>query len=84
MLIITRGVVQVFSEKIESPILIATLKSGDILGEMALISSKPRNASATALSHGSALVLAKSHFEDFLNADPEVKKRVYEVYHERE
>ena len=84
MLIITRGVVQVFSEKIESPILIATLKSGDILGEMALISSKARNASAQALSHGSALVLAKNHFEDFLGENPDVKKKVYEVYHERE
>ncbi|MDH3258972.1 MAG: cation:proton antiporter, partial [Deltaproteobacteria bacterium] len=74
MFIIIRGVVRVFRGKPERPEILATLKSGDILGEMALISKKPRNASAVALSHGSALVLNRGHFQEFLSENPEVRK----------
>jgi CPA1 family monovalent cation:H+ antiporter len=84
MFIITRGVIRVYRGEEDSPEIVATLKSGDILGEMALISKKPRNASAVALSHCSTLVLNKNHFEDFLKENPEVRERIYEVYRERE
>lgn len=84
MLIIIRGVVKVFRGEADKPKILATLKSGDILGEMALISKKPRNASATALSHGSAIVLARDHFQDFLNGNPDVKEKIYKIYHDRE
>jgi CPA1 family monovalent cation:H+ antiporter len=84
MFIITRGVVRVYRGDLRDPEILATLKSGDILGEMALISKKPRNASAIALSHGSALVLDKNIFQDFLDENPGVKEKIYEIYHERE
>jgi CRP-like cAMP-binding protein len=84
MFIITRGVVGVYRGDLRDPEILATLKSGDILGEMALISKKPRNASAIALSHGSALVLDKNIFQDFLDENPGVKEKIYEIYHERE
>jgi CPA1 family monovalent cation:H+ antiporter len=84
MFIIIRGVVEVFRGEGDRRQVLATLKSGDILGEMALISKKPRNASAEALSHGSAIVLDRDHFQDFLNENPDVKDKIYAIYRDRE
>lgn len=87
MFFITRGVILVYQgdrdEKTENYKTLATLKSGDILGEMSLLSHKHTNASAKAISHGSALTLKKSHFEAFLNDNPQVEEKINEVSLER-
>lgn len=84
MFIITRGRVRVYRGEQSAHDIVATLKNGGILGEMALISDSPRNASAIALTHCAALVLKKKHFEDFLQDNPEVKEKIFQVYKERE
>lgn len=50
---------------------LAILDSGTIFGEGALLSDKPRSASATALTDVEALVLSESDFDQFLKDKPD-------------
>lgn len=85
---IRRGVVVVYvghrGDNKEDYVTLATLTSGDILGEMALITDDKRRASAKALSHGTALTLHKSHFKKFLEENPDLKDKIYSVFEERQ
>lgn len=85
---IRRGVVVVYvghrGDKKEDYVTLATLSSGDILGEMALITDDKRRASAKALSHGTALTLHKSHFLQFLKENPDLEEKIFKVFKDRQ
>ncbi len=82
--IITGGVVLIYKGEKPSQTTLATLKAGDIFGEMSLVSHKPCNATAVALSHGTVLTLKKSHFDETLKEEPELKEKIINLCHERE
>lgn len=84
MFIISRGVVQVYKGEGANKKVLAILKNGDFVGEMSLISHEKRNATVKALSHGSALCLKKSHFDEFMEENIELKEKLMEIYHARE
>ena len=83
MYMIARGAVQVFRGNRDDPQVLATLKAGDILGEMSLLSDEPRVASAVTMTHGSALVLRKKDFQKFLDQNPQLRRRIKQLYEER-
>ncbi len=83
MFMIARGAVQVFRGNRDEPQILATLKAGDILGEMSLLSDEPRVASAVTTTHGSALVLRKKDFQKFLDQNPQLRRRIEQLYEER-
>ncbi|HEY9079085.1 cyclic nucleotide-binding domain-containing protein [Magnetovibrio sp.] len=57
--------------KDETPRTIATVKTGNIIGEMALIDDKPRAASAIVLAPTEVLVVSKEEFQKRLSkSDP--------------
>ncbi len=60
--LIVKGRVRVYSEAKGEKIILGTLEKGDIVGEMALITSEPRTANAVALEPTEALVLNKDIF----------------------
>jgi len=49
---------------------VATLKPGNMLGEMSFIDGKPHSLKAQALKDSKMLVIEKSEFEDFVQAYP--------------
>ncbi|MGO8865524.1 MAG: cation:proton antiporter [Alphaproteobacteria bacterium] len=55
------------------------LGSGEFFGEMALLSGQPRRADVVALSYCQLLVLRRSDFERFMEANPEARATINRV-----
>jgi CRP/FNR family transcriptional regulator, cyclic AMP receptor protein len=62
---------------------IATLGSGDFLGEIALVTKVPRTATVTTTSPVRALVVSEQNFRRLLERSPEVQIKVLEALAER-
>ena len=62
---------------------IAEMGSGEFLGEMAILSGEPRNATATANEETVVLVYDKSTFEDLLHRNPSIAVRMVHKLAER-
>lgn len=73
MYIITSGRIGISVDPDTSkPVFIAELKAGDVLGEMALIDSEPRSATAHVLEDVQALALDKEKLHGLLMSYPEL------------
>lgn len=68
--VIVSGQVQVFRTLDEQKIVLSTLKEGDIVGDMALITDQPRTASAIALERTEVVVLSQARFKEYLSKLP--------------
>jgi hypothetical protein len=55
---------------------LAVLEKGDFFGEMAMLEELPRNATARALDHVSALVVSPATFDQMLHENPEIVVRM--------
>ena len=62
---------------------LATLKEGDLFGEMALIEDQPRNAGAETLSDCEVFVLKKEDFTALMQKSAEIARKVQEAYRAR-
>jgi CRP-like cAMP-binding protein len=80
LFIIASGAVKVVvpSEEGEEAIL-ATLKRGDFLGELALLDGAPRSASAIALEATDALTLPRDQFRALADAEPAIRGALLEA-----
>jgi len=58
---------------------IGVSKDGDVIGEMAIISSKPRSASCVALTDITALQITQADFRSLMEENPAVTLSVLEV-----
>lgn len=63
---------------------VATLQSGDVVGEMALVHAEPRSASVTALEDGQVLRLDRLAFLKVSEKYPELSKRLNILAYERQ
>lgn len=76
--IIKRGVVRIFhpgadpTEEKE----VAMLGDDDVFGEMAIISEKPRNASAQTMEESEIFVLKKDDFIQLVSTNPNMASRI--------
>ena len=68
MYIVLSGEVEIYKENKK----IASRKQGDFFGEMALLESKPRSASARSCTGSLLLEINKKQFESFLAPDPKI------------
>ena len=59
------------------------LGSGDFVGELALLTDAPRNATVTALSYCNILTLAARDFRNFLDRNPELRETIHSIARER-
>lgn len=59
------------------------LGPGAVIGEMALLSSRPRNATVTVTSDGQILVLGRREFQALLGEMPTVRAQVMECLADR-
>lgn len=71
MYIILSGTVEIFKENKQ----IAKRSSGDYFGEMAMIESKPRSASARALEATELFEIGQNVFDAFLNSNTRIVKQ---------
>ena len=62
---------------------LATLSTGDVLGEMALLDDLPRSASATAVEDVDALVLPIWEFRTILRNHPDIAVKLLSVLSRR-
>ncbi|MBI4700585.1 MAG: EAL domain-containing protein [Deltaproteobacteria bacterium] len=69
--VIESGAVEITALKDGKSVLLSTLRSGDLLGEMALIDRKPRTATARAVERTELVIIRRDYFEERLEqADP--------------
>ena len=64
-------------------VLLAVLKAGDIFGEMALLESKPRMASAIAYEDCAVLAVNRNNFTQMISTQPQMIARLTTMLSER-
>jgi CPA2 family monovalent cation:H+ antiporter-2 len=60
------------------------LGAGDVFGEMALISGRPRSADVTALDYSKFAMLSQRDFRQFLRKYPEIRSQIASLAAQRE
>lgn len=62
---------------------LATRRAGEFFGEMALVSSRPRNATVTTTSPARALVITEREFRRLLRRSPAIALKVMSAFVDR-
>ena len=83
LFIIQKGSVKIVKVVNNNEVLLAVLKAGDIFGEMALLESKPRAASAIAYEDCQVLAVNKANFERMIVTQPQIVARLTTLLSER-
>ncbi len=81
--IIQKGSVKITKIVDDNEVLLAVLKTGDIFGEMALLESKPRVASAVAYEDCMVLAVNRANFERMVGTQPQIITRLTQLLAER-
>jgi CRP/FNR family cyclic AMP-dependent transcriptional regulator len=71
MFIVYSGKINLYKERQDNMVLLATVEQGDFFGEMALIDGSPRSAAAIAAEDTQLIVLDESKFLYLLRHQPE-------------
>jgi CRP-like cAMP-binding protein len=83
LFIIQKGSVKISKIVEKKEVLLAVLKTGDIFGEMALLESKPRAASAIAYEECQVLTVNKANFEQMITTQPQMIARLTTLLSDR-
>ncbi|MDR2068619.1 MAG: cyclic nucleotide-binding domain-containing protein [Spirochaetaceae bacterium] len=81
--IIQKGSVKITKIVDSNEVLLAVLKTGDIFGEMALLESKPRSASAIAFEDSTVLAVNRTNFVRMVGTQPQIIARLTILLSER-
>jgi CRP-like cAMP-binding protein len=81
--IIQTGSIKITKITNDSEVILAILKPGDIFGEMAILESKPRSASATAFDNATLMVVHKKNFESMSATQPQIVSKLTQLLAER-
>jgi CRP-like cAMP-binding protein len=76
MYIVVSGEIEIRRQVGESERVLAVLPAGEFFGEMAILNSRPRSATAVARSDARLLVIDGTTFEAMLRARPEIALRM--------
>lgn len=79
LLIVADGRVKVFIPEGQSERILAFFGTGDVLGEMALLTGEPRSAGAAAISDSRVLALSKSDFDTYLATNVTVMREMMRI-----
>ncbi len=83
LFIIQSGSIKISKIIANNEVLLATLKAGDILGEMALLEGKPRTASAAAYEDCTVMAVNKENFNQMSVSHPQIIIKVTTLLAER-
>jgi len=67
----------------EEKVLLATLKAGDVFGEMSLLNDAPTSATVTAAAPSTVLFLAREYFQKLMEAVPAIRTYIEGLSDER-
>lgn len=81
--VIKEGTTKVISSILGKNIELATLRKGDIFGEVAFLTGRPRTASVIANGHIAVYELNRSLLENMIEQKPEILEYLNEIYHLR-
>jgi CRP-like cAMP-binding protein len=81
--IIKTGLVKIAKVVGDGEVLLAVLKTGDIFGEMAVLDSSPRVASAISFDECQLMVLNQANFQQMINTQPQLIARLTTLLAER-
>lgn len=84
LFILTSGEAEVLLDMNGKPTQVATLKSGQFFGEMALLTGEPRSATVQALTQMSVLVVSKPAMSRAFSADPTLIEQISAILAERQ
>lgn len=76
LFLIIKGEMEVSIERNESKLVLAELGESSFVGEMSLITDRPRTATVTALSDSECYVLSKEEFQRLLVKEPQLSARM--------
>jgi len=74
LFVILYGEVEVDKDDSGEHVLLATLKAGDVFGEISLIKDQPTTATVKALRHSTVLFLPREYFSSLIGAIPELRE----------
>ena len=83
LFLLLAGEVDVSKRDGQSKILLASLKAGDVFGEISLLSDDPATATVTAARQSTVLFLGKDIFQRLSAAFPEIREYVSQLGEER-
>ncbi len=83
MFIIQSGIVEVSKTINKQKVVLAKLKKGSIFGEMALVDSKPRSATVSAITDVSCLEMSRMLFDKRLEEIPKWMRSFYQILVDR-
>jgi CRP-like cAMP-binding protein len=83
MYIIQKGSVKITKIVNDNEVLLAVLKKGDMFGEMSLIESRPRSASAIAFDDAELLAVNRENFSRMVKTQPQIIARLTTTLAER-
>lgn len=81
--VITSGEVEILKESVDRQVRIAVLTTGSILGEMALLTGEPRNASAIALKPTSLVSIPKASLDRVVADSAPAARALFDVFLKR-
>jgi CRP/FNR family transcriptional regulator, cyclic AMP receptor protein len=79
MYVVQSGDVEIRRKVGETERVLAVLKPGDFLGEMAILNARPRSATAVVRTKAKLLVIEGKTFEAMLRAKPEIALRIIKM-----
>lgn len=71
MYLLRSGMIRVFKKKGDSPIELDTIRSGQIIGELAFLDGNPRSASAEAMSECELMEISGTAFQEIITKLPD-------------
>jgi CRP-like cAMP-binding protein len=83
LFIIQKGSVKIAKIVDNNEVLLAVLKNGDIFGEMSLLESKLRAASAVAYEECNLMAVNRANFERMVSSQPQIVSRLTTLQAER-
>ena len=74
--VVLKGKVDICKKTSKDEIVIASMEAGNFFGELSLIDSAPRSATARVVEDAELVAITKKVFDDMLNADPAVTAKL--------
>ncbi|HLO75770.1 MAG TPA: cyclic nucleotide-binding domain-containing protein, partial [Magnetospirillum sp.] len=84
LLLVAEGVLEVRVRVDGGETALERMLSGDVLGEISLLTGQPRSASAVALTDGLAYEIRKDHLEPILRARPQLAEELADLMARRQ
>ncbi|MDR2536302.1 MAG: Crp/Fnr family transcriptional regulator [Treponema sp.] len=76
MYVIQSGAVKITKIVNNNEVLLAVFKAGDILGEMAILESKPRSVTAVTVEATTLISISKNNFANIVSTNPQIVGRL--------